>query len=57
MRGMGGGGGCCTCGVSANEFSCVHGAQINFRDLTPYLDAVVEIPVFYMHKISLAENT
>jgi hypothetical protein len=24
-------------GVSANEYSCVHGAQINFRDLTPYL--------------------
>jgi hypothetical protein len=30
----GGGGGC---GVSANECSCAHGAQINFRDLTPYL--------------------
>ena len=25
------------CGVSANEYSCAHGAQINFRDLTPYL--------------------
>jgi hypothetical protein len=27
------------CGVSANEStaSCVHGAQINFGDLTPYL--------------------
>ncbi len=25
------------CGVSANEHSCVHGAQINFGDLTPYL--------------------
>jgi hypothetical protein len=25
------------CGVSANEYSCVHGAQINFGDLTPYL--------------------
>ena len=23
------------CGVSANEYSCTHGAQINFRDLTP----------------------
>jgi hypothetical protein len=30
-----GGGGCC--GVSANEYSCTHGAQINFGDLTPYL--------------------
>ncbi len=26
-----------SCGVSANEYSCTHGAQINFRDLTPYL--------------------
>jgi hypothetical protein len=25
------------CGVSANEYSCVLGAQINFGDLTPYL--------------------
>jgi hypothetical protein len=25
------------CGVSANEYSCAHGAQINFRDLTSYL--------------------
>jgi hypothetical protein len=26
------------CGVSANEYSCTtHGAQINLRDLTPYL--------------------
>jgi hypothetical protein len=24
------------CGVSANEYSCAHGAQINFEDLTPY---------------------
>jgi len=24
-------------GVSANEYSCTHGAQINFGDLTPYL--------------------
>jgi hypothetical protein len=29
-----GGGGC---GVSAKEYSCAHGAQINFGDLTPYL--------------------
>jgi hypothetical protein len=30
-----GGGGCC--GVQANEYSCAHGAQINFGDLPPYL--------------------
>jgi hypothetical protein len=30
----GGGGGC---GVSADEYSCAHGAQISFGDLTPYL--------------------
>jgi len=35
MRGKGGG-----CGVSANEYSCAHGAQINFGDLTPYLNYV-----------------
>ncbi len=29
-----GGGGC---GVSANKYSCAHGAQINFGDPTPYL--------------------
>ncbi len=23
------------CGVSANEYICTHGAQINFEDLTP----------------------
>jgi hypothetical protein len=33
-RGMGGGGG--GCGVSANEYSCAHEAQINFGDLIPY---------------------
>jgi hypothetical protein len=26
-----------SCGVSAHEYSCAHGAQINFGDLTPYL--------------------
>ncbi len=31
---LGGGGGC---GVSANEYRCAHGAQINVGDLTPYL--------------------
>ncbi len=24
-------------GLAANEYSCAHGAQINFGDLTPYL--------------------
>jgi hypothetical protein len=31
------GGGGYECGVSANEYSCAHGAQINFGDLTPFL--------------------
>jgi hypothetical protein len=26
-----------SCGVSANEYSCAHGAHINFEDLTPHL--------------------
>jgi hypothetical protein len=26
-----------SCGISANEYSCAHGAQINFEDQTPYL--------------------
>jgi hypothetical protein len=25
------------CGGTVNEYCCVHGAQINFGDLTPYL--------------------
>jgi hypothetical protein len=32
-RGGGGGG----CGISVNEYSSAHGAQINFGDITPYL--------------------
>jgi hypothetical protein len=28
------------CGVSASEYSCTHGAQRNFGDLTPYLTYV-----------------
>jgi hypothetical protein len=32
---VGGGGGC---GVSVNEYSCAHGAQINYGDLTPYFN-------------------
>ena len=33
----GGGGSCGGGGVSATEYSCAHGAQRNFGDLTPYL--------------------
>ncbi len=48
----GGGGGCG--GVSANEYSCAHGAQINFADLTPYLTygrrLVVDV---YLYKVQL----
>ncbi len=29
-----------SCRVSANEYSCAHGAQINFGDLTPHLTDV-----------------
>jgi hypothetical protein len=32
-EGEGGGGGC----ASDNEYSCAHGAEINFGDLRPYL--------------------
>jgi hypothetical protein len=31
------GGGKGVAGVSANEYSCAHGPQINFEDRTPYL--------------------
>jgi hypothetical protein len=36
------------CGASANEYSCAHGAQINFGDLTPYLT--------YAKKSKILEN-
>ncbi len=39
MRGMGGGGGGWR--FSANEYSCAHGAQINFGDLTQVLPKIV----------------
>ncbi len=29
------------CGVSANEYSCAHGAQVNFGDLTPYFTCAI----------------
>ncbi len=35
--GRGGGG----CGVSANEYSCAHRAQINLGDLTPHLKSTI----------------
>jgi hypothetical protein len=34
-------------GVSANEYSCTHGAQINFGDLTPYLKPMLKINVYF----------
>ncbi len=34
------------CGVSANEYSCAHGDQINFGDLTPYLIILAGIPPY-----------
>jgi hypothetical protein len=33
------------CGVSANVYSCAHGAQITFGDLTPYLTYGWLVPV------------
>jgi hypothetical protein len=37
-----------SCGVSANEYSCAHGAQINFGDLSSYLtdDKPIELNFF-----------
>jgi hypothetical protein len=36
-----------SCGVSTNEYSCAHGSQINFGDLTPYLS----VPLVHRHQI------
>jgi hypothetical protein len=41
----GGGSGGKGCWVSANEYSCAYGAQINFGDLTPYLTYEVYMTV------------
>ena len=41
MRGEGGGG----YGVSANEYSCAQGAQINSGDLTPYFNYGYDVHV------------
>jgi hypothetical protein len=41
-----------SCGVSANEYSGTHGAQINFGDLTPYLTYAPERSlIFLVNKI------
>ncbi len=35
----------------ANEYSCAHGAQINFGDLTPYLTYADQWPTYiYLHQ-------
>jgi hypothetical protein len=31
------------CGISANEYSCAHGAQVNFGDQTPYFNRLNSI--------------
>jgi hypothetical protein len=36
------------CGASANEYSCAHGAQIKFADLTPYLTYVIHILIGFV---------
>ncbi len=44
-KNAGGGGG--KCGVSAYEYSCAHGALINFGDLAQYLTyGVSYLPIF-----------
>jgi hypothetical protein len=48
-----------SCGVSANEYSCAHGAQINFGDLTPYLKYALDKknqPNHFAGSFKLAEN-
>jgi hypothetical protein len=51
LRGEGGGG----CGVSANEYSCANGAQINFRDLTPYLTYAQLVRICVLLKLLLPD--
>ncbi len=46
----GGGGGEGGCGISANEYSRSHGAQINFGDLVPYLTFVTRESIDHPHK-------
>jgi hypothetical protein len=33
------------CGVTANEYNCAHGAQIDFADITPYLTYASGFPM------------
>jgi hypothetical protein len=50
----GGGGGC---GISANEYSCAHGAKINFGDLTPYLTyAQVTVPCLWKTQLKARKH-
>ncbi len=44
-----------SCGVAANECSCAHGAQINFGDLTPWLQATSRISKLFFRE-SLQQN-
>jgi hypothetical protein len=39
-------------GFSANEYSCAHGAQINFGDLTPYLTYALYVPLMVNRRLS-----
>jgi hypothetical protein len=49
-----GGGGC---GVSANEYSCAHGAQMKFRDLAPYFTYVVDTPTLSFARLRIYERS
>jgi hypothetical protein len=49
-------GGAGGCGVSANEYSCAHGANINFGDLTPYLTYAWNEPDFFSIEDSLGSQ-
>ncbi len=49
-------------GVSVNDYSCAHGAQINFGDLTPYLTyarsegITIQLCVLYMSHLQLCQS-
>ncbi len=42
------------CGVSTNEYSCAHGAQINFGDFTPCLTYDLNVEIKQMWKTCCA---
>jgi hypothetical protein len=47
-------------GVSANEYSCAHGDQINFGDLTPYITMAWPLRIFItllMHTVLVQLHT